>query len=130
MGIAEEELKQAGPEADGAFGLLSPPHILRAKTLDLYRAHARELITRFKADEDTRPGTDAECLAALLEGSLRAPLDSTGGFLADTLFRRVFSAKDVERLGLGEAPREPYTGAANELLGDLRRKLRVEGRRA
>lgn len=127
MGVAEEELKKA--EASAAFPLLCPTPLLVGKSLNLYRSHARELIARFKAKEDTRPGTDAECLTALLHGALKAPLDSTAAALAERLFRGVFDADEVRRLGLGEAPREPWPGASDELLTTLRRKLRVEERK-
>lgn len=126
MGVAEEELRGV---ADEAFMLLWPSPLLVGKSLKLYRSHARELVARFKAEEDTRLGTDAECLAAILHGALKAPLDSTAGALAERLFRGVFDADEVRRLGLGEAPREPWPGASDELLTTLRRKLRVEERK-
>lgn len=130
MRAAEEELRRAfperGSEPDGLFGALCPRPEFRlwSRAPGVYRAHARELCVRAERRLDMAPGTDAECLLALSDMSLKAPLNATGTALYESLFKRV-TGRAVE----GEPAREPWPGAADELLHDMRRKLRDPSRR-
>ena len=78
MAIAEEVL--AGERLPpGGFAALRPSPILRGGGQHCYRAHVRELVARIRAGEDLAPATDAECLRAMVETALRAPLAPHAG---------------------------------------------------
>lgn len=116
--VAEAELACEG-DPPGAFMLLMPPVSMFDKDPAVYRSHVRELLRRIARGEDTRPATDAECLCALSAASLDAPLSSTPAALFERLFARVMPG----RVPAGDAVREPYVGACDELLGSMRRRL-------
>ncbi len=71
--VAEDEIEQAAvrhPQAADdlfhCFRLLVPAFEARAwGTEFVLRAHCRELLERVAAGQDTRPGTNAECLPRL-----------------------------------------------------------------
>lgn len=129
MEVAEEELRRAfrskDREPEGLFLRLHPRAEFRfwSRSAMVYRAHARELCRRARAGADLSPATDAECLLALSDMSLRCPLNSTG----TALYERLFVAVTGRRVA-GEAAREPWTGACEEFLGVMRRKLRDRSR--
>jgi hypothetical protein len=84
----------------------------------------REIARRFRDGEDTRPGTDAECLAGMLGAATIHPLSSHGLALTELLFERVMKKPlHDEKLG-----REKYPGAIEEELSFTRRKLCVPTR--
>jgi hypothetical protein len=117
IAIAETELACEGNPPD-AWRLLLPPEPMRDMHPNVYRAHVRELLRRLDRGEDTRPGTRPECLCALVEASLAAPL--RGGYAAafEVLFREVFPDRAVP----GTAAREAYPGEVAEILTALRRR--------
>lgn len=112
-------------ELDAAFILLRPTEPIRGKAPEVYRSHVVELLERVVAGDDTRPGTKAEALCALLGAATRAPLNAAGCLLADRLSFAVLGYSAP-----GDPPHEPWPGAADELLRGARNATRVEGRRA
>lgn len=135
MKIAEEEIARASrlrsnssPERRAriqrAFSVLCPPEQLALKSDDVYRAHARELVRRAAADEDCRPGTDAEVLCCMLDCSLAAPPTALVGLACARLFGLVVGRSIGEELSA-----EPWPGAVAELVEDLRRKIAVPSRK-
>lgn len=133
MAVAEEIIKAANltPEVNRAvFGIMCPSDVLRGKSMDVYRAHARELVERAKVGEDTRPGTKAEVLCAMMGAALKAPLNAGGLALAEWLFSECFPGHSISR-DAGHR-REFYKGqiaqdyaAAQRQLYDRDRKLEV-----
>ncbi len=129
MAIAEEVITESGcSKADGqrAFGILCPSEPLEGKADDVYRSHARELVARVVAGENTRPGTTAEVLCCLLGAALKAPLDTSGLALADWLFAEVFPGNKISE---GEILRsELYEGQVQADLQDARKRCGVADR--
>lgn len=86
MSWAEDEIAQAQarhPEqADTlfhSFSLLSGGEASARMSVEaVYRAHAREILERVAAGEDTRPGTAVEVVIGLLAAAERAPLSHEG----------------------------------------------------
>lgn len=122
MGIAEEEIsayqrrhRSRAQKANRAFRWLLPSDLLRGKSEKVYRAHVRELIDRVARGQNPIPLTKAEVLSLLSAQSLIAPLAAQYSACMGKLFRD---------LGLGdvEATPEPWKGASEELLDELRRK--------
>lgn len=93
-----------------AFGLMCPPPILRGKCDVVQKAHFQELMDRVVAGADTRPGTRAECLCAMMGSALLAPLNTAGMVLTDWLFSQVMPGKD---LGLSHV-REQWNGQRDD----------------
>ncbi len=123
MGVAEEEM--AAAKADGTlFAALVPTAPLLGKSLDLYRAHARELVQRAAAGAELEPATEAELLSVMLETALTAPLKREGQALAEHLFARVFPAGAAGVVG--EVEREKWPGQVAEDLAALRRRYRQD----
>jgi hypothetical protein len=126
MRVSEDEIVDAKgrhpAQADRvwkSFKLLRP-------TFDLsdavYRHHCREILDRVAAEEDTRPGTKAEVLAAISAMTLKSRLD-----------------RDVELLGLrlcdeicdsdlAEERAEEIPEHCETLLAEFRKKLRQADR--
>ena len=131
MGVAEELLRDVPKRRRdfSPFIALRPTAPLQGKALELYRAHARELVGRVRAGAKQaamEPATDAELLAAMHATSLVAPLTQGGFAVAAELFRRCFPEDAVEVFG--DDHREPWPGYVAEELGKMRRKFAVEGR--
>lgn len=124
IGIAQEEMQRAG-SPQGAFAMLYPSPGMSRAVPDVFRAHCRELLAR-KSDHDL--ATDAELLLAMSGMSLRAPINELGKAVYGELARRVLPHAAADTLGNGW-PKGPYPGAVEEHLSDMRRKLRVHGRR-
>lgn len=125
MGAAEEEIARAeraypdaAPRLSRAFPLLYPYELARFGSERVYRAHCREILVRVARGEDVNPGTDAECLAALSLGSLKAPLDSGHLAAMERVFASVFPEDRSERLG-----RESWPGEVDEILAGLRKRI-------
>jgi hypothetical protein len=129
MGIAEEEIARAG-QFEGDFLLLEPPGTMSDFVPDVYRAHCRELLARRAAGRPLDLATDAEILCALSDASLRFPLNRNAGAAYVIVFRKILGHLPAARsLDLGDPRRmEDYEGAAEEILGRMRRH-RVSGRR-
>lgn len=121
--VAEELL--AGRDVPGLFLALCPTDPIAGKARWLYRAHAEELIGRAARGEDLRPGTDAECLAALMDVAARAPLRQDAAAAVDVLWDRI----DPPGHPPGTGTPETHPGAAEEVIAETRRRIRVETRR-
>ena len=132
---AEDEIAQATKrhpaEADvlyHAFTILTPPPSMPA-TEFVHRGHARELLERLAADQDTRPATDAELCVICSETSLRAPLTSAGAGLYFRAWARAFPSVP----GPADADLPYYERLHGAAIDDLERILRnkaaVPGRR-
>lgn len=100
MEMAEEEIARAQKrfpdkkqEIWESFMLLSPTEVLEGKTDRVYRAHARELLERVGRGQDTRKGTAAELLCAMLAAATAAPLNAQGAALTERLFTIVMGRK-------------------------------------
>ncbi len=104
-------------KAPGMFMLMTPGEVFSNHPTLLLRPHFEELCKRYKAGEDTRPGTKAEVLAGLLGASLRSPLTNTANALINKL--------GVEVLGQDfEIPHhEGYPGQVDEAFRDCQRIL-------
>ena len=93
----------------------------------MYRSHCRELLDRVAHGADTRPGTAAECCAALSEASLRAPLHSS----AVGLYARMWRLAGLPPTALTEVSGH-YEALDGALIDDheawLRRRLRQDWR--
>jgi len=134
MEIAEEEIRAANvargrspgdkdSRVHRSFRILCPPECMLGKSSEVYRAHARELLGRVATRKDTQPGTLAECLCAVLDMSLKAPLTSSYGAVAEKLW----AACGMPVID-GEGPREAWPGESDEIIAALRRKLADPGR--
>lgn len=131
MGIAEELLRPVPKHRRdfSPFIALRPQSQFQGKTLDLYRAHARELVDRVTAGAKQtamEPATDAELLTAIHETSLKAPLTAGGMAIAARLFQSCFPDKSTEIFG--EEQREPWPGYVAEEIARMRKKFAVDGR--
>jgi len=105
-----------------AFGVLCPPESFRGKAAIVYESHAREMIRRVIAHEDTRPGTAAECLVAMLYTAERAPLNQGGMVVTERLFA-IVTGRSSET-----ATVEQWPGQAEEDLAAIRKRLSVKDR--
>lgn len=124
MSIAEEVLAEFQPEPRDAFAVLWPTPVLLGRP-PLYRAHARELVRRCRDGEDTRPGTAAEVLGALVETSLRAPLQGWAVGFYEWLWRLA----EIPDPPCGLELRPPqWPKQYEEELAAARRRLAVETR--
>jgi hypothetical protein len=135
MDVAEQEIARAlrlrsnasatrRARIQRAFLALLPPEQLTSKGDEVYRQHARELLQRAADGKDLRPGTDAEVLTCMLDCSLQAPPTALIGLACARLFEKVMGKKLGDDLSL-----EPWPGAVDELVADLRRKTSVPTRK-
>lgn len=136
MGVAEDELALArrrhrrairSAVFDRAFLTLCAPPQMITLAAQVYRAHARELLDRLGLEgeaADLRPATEAECLIACLEMSLKAPPRAQMAATIDRLWLHVWGHAVP-----GEPAREPYPHAIDELVKDLRRRLATSTRK-
>ena len=99
------------------FKLLCPASGLRTCTSELYLDHCAELIRRVAKGQDTRPGTRAEVIVVLSQGSRVRPSSVLEAGLYVRLFNQVFP--DTKQKPFPE----PYKGAWDELERTLRKKL-------
>lgn len=112
-------------ELNAVFGVACPTPGLRGKSEELYRHHVLELISRaYDGNQaDMRPGTKAEVLAALSDGSLIAPPGQQWSALMEELCAEMgFAPPD------GEPTKPPWPTASADLLFEARRKLAVPER--
>lgn len=131
--IAEETIKRyvnrypsQAPLLNRAF-LALQWHLRWPVRDELYRAHARELLQRVVEHQPLDEGTRAEALVAISDTSLRAPLVSQYAALAEKLFLEIFGP---DAIGGPKQPMfyEPWQGASEKLLNELRRRIRVPSR--
>lgn len=127
--FALESAQIAGEIVDGPdapFMAFQPSEILKAtQSLELYRAHVKELYARWKAKEDLRPGTMAEICAALHHSSLRFPFNNDGAAAYEVAFQACVERADPERFF-----RESYPGCTKEIHDKLSRALTCSWRKA
>ena len=102
-------------------------HLRKPVRDELYRAHVQELLQRVVEHKPLEEGTRAEALVAISDTSLRAPLVYEYAAIAEKLFLEIFGP---DALGGPEQPmfHEPWPGALEELLNELRRRIRVPSR--
>jgi hypothetical protein len=127
MGIAERELadfERRHPKVDFGpmFLILMPPPSMYKMAVEVYVHHARELLTRFVAGEDLRPGTKAEAMIVCMEISLKKPPGARIAHLYESIFSEVFGADKMRQL-TEVTTREPWPGSTAEILADARRDL-------
>ncbi|HEY3944413.1 MAG TPA: hypothetical protein VGL78_04230 [Solirubrobacteraceae bacterium] len=132
FGWAEEEIADAQSEhpahADRLWHasiLLRPTHKLLYRE-PLYRPHAREILARVIARQDTRLATAAECLVACSELSLVAPLTSSAAGLFSRMWRLV-GCPDID--GAAEHYEELHASTIDELETETRTRLRDDSRK-
>ena len=90
-------------------------------SVDLYRAHCRELLERIITGDSADVPTDAEVMIVLSEMSLRVPLNNDAWALYITLFKKRFPGKlpDISTKDVHES----YAGAMSQIDNEIRRKL-------
>lgn len=120
MEVAEEEIRRAGTVPRNAFAACCPTPILRGLGLDLYRAHAKEIIQRVKNRRDLAPATDAELCAVMSRTSLDAPLNRKGAAVYTFLFNKLFPEHGIK------VSVEEYPGQVEEEIADMRKRFRQE----
>jgi len=132
--IAEDEIERAAarhPQAADdlfhCFRLLLPAFEARAwGTEFVLRAHCRELLERVASGEDTRPGTNAECLLAIAQVAMEVPLN---GAAAGFYLRMWSAAFPGHELGdRGQHYEALYKGAIDDIERWTRKKLSIPGR--
>lgn len=133
MEIAEEAINRFADdyperrdEINRAFGSLCWQLPVRASDR-VFRAHVEELLQRVVDRASLEEATRAEVLMLLSEGSLIAPLGPQRAALFVALFEEVWG--EAPPLGGEVVINEPWKGASNELLDELRRKFRARSRR-
>lgn len=134
MELAEDEIAQAMKEDpanaelyNGSFKLLAPTPTLISDLL--YQRHVQEMLYRVVEGLDTRPGTDAEVLGALSEGSHMAPMNTAALLAYAKMFRQCFPDLEDEAKALQDAAgRERYPGSVDELIATVRKKLAMKDR--
>ena len=137
--IAEHEIsvfKRRYPEhkeiIDQTFKALVPTKVLEKLSDDVYRAHAREILSRAVTQDDLRPATAPEILATLSAASKHVPLDRTATLLYFEIFAELFPSEcrgihnDVEL----SRPTNYERGDMSELRAELSLKFSVPERAA
>lgn len=132
MSLAESAIKRFcgrypkhRQRVDKAFGILCWQLPVRVGD-QMFIAHVEELLQRVADGQSVSEGTRAEALAILHSASLRAPLAQQAAALYAELFRECLHTRAL--FEEDKYPTEPWRGAAAELLGKLRRDLRVADR--
>jgi hypothetical protein len=92
----------------------------------VYRAHVEELLQRVIAGESLVEGTRAEVMFALSGTTLIAALGQQAAALYKQLFSEIWGADSSFTQPVS---REPWPGALNELLHELRRRVRLPERK-
>lgn len=122
--LAVERWPDKAERLNSSFRMLMPSALLRGRVEDVYRAHVAELLERLALGQDTRPGTKAEVLCAMLDSSLIAPPGDDYGRLVEVLFHEVMPG----RLDAGRT-HEQWAGQHAEMLVEYRRALAQADRR-
>jgi len=121
MEVAEEEIAQVWPRAPGTpardvepasvFLLVRPTPLVGDKSTEVYRSHVREMLERVTLHVARKPhtayefGTEAECLVALVEQSLRAPLAHDFQLVYEHLFAGVLPGEAKRLFPESQQPR-------------------------
>jgi hypothetical protein len=138
INLAEEEIDRyrkeypgAGKEIDNAFPILRPNDLLLETCEEVYRSHAAELLTRIGEAGSleaatTETATDAECLLAMKEASLSAPLPRRAFHAYGMLMERTFLSME-QVVGEDVTPPSPANDfeqeQAEKLIGEVRREV-------
>lgn len=122
--LAIAKWPEQAAKLNGSFKLLLPGSLLMGRTFGVYQAHAAELLERVALGQDTRPGTKAEVLCAMLDSSLVAPPTDDYARLVEVLFQEVLPG----RLDVGRT-HEQWAGQHAEMLAEYRRTLAQPDRR-
>lgn len=130
---AEEEIERASrrhpAQADAlfhAFPLLIPTSHLMS-TMFVFRSHAREILARVVAGEDTRPGTAAEVCCLCCDSSLVAPLTSAAVGLYARMWAKAFPQQPQMTTAI-EHYEALHGSAIDDLEATTRRQLSVPTR--
>ena len=91
----------------------------------VYTAHVLELLMRVIDGKSLQPGTKAEVLMLLSEGSMVAPFGARCAALYVELFDEFYPDAFQER---PLTIHEPWAGSSSELLDELRRKATMDRR--
>ncbi len=129
MEICEEEIADAQKRHPSkskqlweSFGLLRPPDVLHAFSMELYRIHCRELLDHVAAGKATDTATDAELVAFMSMKSLTEPPTSDWMVAYINVFTRVFPNVYLD---IGPDPEESYPGrAARSTMKSVQRRVR------
>jgi hypothetical protein len=130
MRWAEEEIAAAQERHPDAKEKLFETFLLVQGTHDLmgtefvYRAHARELLERVYADEDTTVPTNSEIIIGLAETSAKFPLGSD----AVTLYARLFIETYPDKLDMLGGDQEAYERVHGDGADRLLEEVRTAGR--
>lgn len=131
MGIAEREMQAYTDQFPGCGDAINQTFVQLRWTLGtiapeaVYTVHVRELLNRVVEGHSLQPGTKAEVLMLLSEGSLVAPLGAQSAALYVELFDTFYPGAFEER---PVTIHEPWAGSSNELLAQLRRKAKMDRR--
>lgn len=102
-----------------AFQILCPSSLMQSAPTRLYTLHCTELCERVALEQDTRPGTDAEILAAFMELSFKAPPSRSWGGAYISLGKKHFDLP----ANMDESFSEDQPGEYDEIIGGLRKQL-------
>jgi hypothetical protein len=126
IAAAQERHPECAAQLWRGFRLVIPTHALM-DTEFVYRSHARELLERVAAGQDTRPGTWAEIVCICYGVSIKIPLHGALGGLYFRAWERAFPEQPVH---LDRGHHEGlYSSEIDELESNTRRKLSVSDRR-
>ncbi|MGH3403813.1 MAG: hypothetical protein ACRDRJ_15140 [Streptosporangiaceae bacterium] len=132
--VAEDEIGQAAarhPQAADhlfhSFRLLLPAFDARAwGTEFVLRAHCRELLERVARGEDTRPGTNAECLLAISQVAVEVPLNGAAAGFCFRMWSGAFPGHELS--DRGQHYEALYGSAIDDIERWTRAKLAIPGR--
>jgi len=122
IAIAEQvidEYKGKHPEVNNLFSALRPESDFGSMVDEVYEHHCHELIKRFIAGQKLEDGTDAEVMMVLSNTSIVAPLNLDGSLAYARIFDKIYGTKNEAGFG-----KESYAGAIDEMIGEMKRKLR------
>lgn len=124
LGVMDEALEDAGLSRDRALPLtvLTPPDGFWRFSVEVYRAHVVELISRFKRTRKLAAldvMTDAEIMIGLYHASLAAPLAEGPSALYARIFERTFGRLPWS----GDPWREAWPGQLDEIAHKARRSI-------
>jgi hypothetical protein len=134
VGIAEDEIEQAvarHPQATDdlfhSFRLLLPA--FQAKAWDtefILRAHYRELLERVASGEDTRPGTNVECLLVINQVAQAVPLNGAAAGFYFRMWSGAFPGHELT--DRGKHYEALHAGRIDNIERRTRAKLAIPGR--
>lgn len=131
MAIAEREIQACAVQFPECGDAINQSFVQLRWTLGtiapetVYTAHVRELLTRVVDGKSLKPGTRAEVLMLLSEGSMVVPLSARSAALYVELYGEFYPDAFKERpLSI----HEPWAGSSRALLEELRRKAKMDRR--